>query len=83
MGLGAILLGPPHHAWTVLGSLPTHEEDRFNLRLYLSPQARLTMSARSAVFVAGDVPGLNGGTASMHSEFVVTQLTSYEAVEPE
>ncbi|WP_372968626.1 hypothetical protein [Microbacterium sp.] len=48
-------------AWTVDGSVVTSTDRLFGLKLGLwpAPGAQLTLSAASAVFVAGDVPGLD------------------------
>lgn len=48
-------------AWTVGGSVVTSTDRRFGLELGLwpAPGAQLTLSAESAAFLAGDVPGLD------------------------
>ncbi len=67
--------------------MPVNEVGRINLRLFFHPDAELTIVARSAVFYAGDVPGLPdvppdfsgsdeavaAGMASMDSPFEITQ----------
>jgi len=47
-------------AWTVGGSVPRNENRLFGLRLGLwpAPGAQLSLTAESAAFFAGDVPGL-------------------------
>ena len=79
-------------AWNVVGSLPVNEDGVINLRLFLFPDAELTVVARSAAFYAGNVPGLPDtppdfagsdeavarGMASMDSPFEPTQATLIE-----
>ncbi len=79
-------------SWAVVGSVPANEEGMVNLRLFFSPDADLTVAARSAAFYAGDVPGLPdrvpdfawsdaevaAGIASMDSLFEPTQATFIE-----
>ena len=79
-------------AWNVVGSLPVNEDGVINLRLFLFPDAELTVVARSAAFYAGNVPGLPdtppdfsgsdeavaAGMASMDSPFEPTQATLIE-----
>jgi hypothetical protein len=79
-------------AWNVVGSLPVNEDGLINLKLFFFPDAELTVVARSAVFYAGDVPGLPdtppdfagsdeaiaAGMASMDSPFEPTQTTLIE-----
>jgi hypothetical protein len=47
-------------AWNVLGSTPSTQDGVFSLGLLIWPRARLRLSATSAAFVTGDVPGLDG-----------------------
>ena len=79
-------------AWNVVGSVPVNEDGLINLRLFLFPDAELTVTARSAAFYAGDVPGLPdtppdfddsdeavaAGMVSMDSPFEPTQATFIE-----
>ena len=79
-------------AWNVVGSLPVNEDGVINLKLFFFPDAELTVVARSAVFYAGNVPGLPdtppdfadsdeavaAGMASMDSLFEPTQITLIE-----
>lgn len=71
-------------AWTVGGSIPRNENRLFGLALGVWPGAQLTLTAESAAFFVGDVPGLEripdyvsddeatikANLASWHSDFV-------------
>lgn len=79
-------------AWNVVGSRPLNEGGVISLRLFFFPDAELTVVGQSAVFYAGDVPGLPdtppdfagrdeevaAGMASMDSSFEPTQATFVE-----
>jgi hypothetical protein len=86
------LRSTPRTAWNVVGSVPLNKDGVVNLRLFFFPDAELTVTARSAAFFAGDVPGLPEeppdfagsdeevaqGMASMDSPFEPTQATFIE-----
>jgi hypothetical protein len=79
-------------SWNVASSVPSNEDGSVNLRLVFFPSAELNVTARSAAFFAGDVPGLPdappdfagsgdevaAGMASMDSPFEPTQATFIE-----
>jgi hypothetical protein len=79
-------------AWNVVGSVPANKDGVVSLKLFFFPDAVLTVTARSAAFFAGDVPGLPDippdftgndaevavGMASMDSPFQPTQATFIE-----
>lgn len=46
-------------AWNIIGSTPHHEDQVFRLSLLIWPEAQLKLSATSAAFYMGDVPGLD------------------------
>jgi hypothetical protein len=46
-------------AWNVITSAPRHAERLFGLSLVTTPRAQLELSAESAAFFVGDVPGLD------------------------
>lgn len=76
-------------AWNVVGSVPANNDGVVTLRLFFFPDAEIIVTARSAAFFAGDVPGLPdrvpdfawgdaevaAGMASMDSPFEPTQAT--------
>lgn len=47
-------------AWNIIASVPRCEDRLFKLSLRMLPQAELELSAASAAFYVGDVPGLEG-----------------------
>lgn len=79
-------------SWNVDASVPSNSDGVVNLRLMFFPSAELTVTARSAAFFAGDVPGLPdappdfagsdaevaAGMASMDSLFEPAQATFIE-----
>lgn len=79
-------------AWNVVSSVPVHEDGVVSVRLFFFPDAEMTVTARSAAFFAGDVPGLPdtppdfagsdaevaAGMASMDSPFEPTQAIFIE-----
>jgi hypothetical protein len=79
-------------SWNVDASVPSNKDGVVSLRLIFFPSAELAVAARSAVFYAGDVPGLPdappdfagsdaavaAGMASMDSPFEPTQATFIE-----
>jgi hypothetical protein len=82
-------------SWNVDASMPSNRDGILDLRLLFSPSAELTVTARSAAFFAGDVPGLpdappdfsgndnkeiNSGMASMDSLFEPIQATYFESL---
>lgn len=82
----------PRTSWNVDASVPSNNDGLVNLSLIFFPSAELTVTARSAAFFAGDVPGLPdappdfagsdaevaAGMASMDSPFEPTQATFIE-----
>jgi hypothetical protein len=50
---------PGRTAWSVVGSQPLVDENRWVLKLEFVPDARLEVQARAAEFFLGDVPGMD------------------------